>query len=129
MLGLTSILKIAETRCWNTRPDCESNIQEAQLIAHAKHPLLITDFAGWGFANFLAILNESKATNADIIYCKGEIQVKTEEIHRNAYSEIYIVQASDKLVQTLKTPCGEKMLPLKKEANVMSPQTWQIKLQ
>ena len=128
LLGITSILKIEEARCWNTRPDCESNIQEAQLIARAKHPLLITDFSGWGFANFVAIINESKATNADIIYCKGGIQNKIEEIKSKAYSEIYLVHASDKLVQNLKSQLGENMFPLKKEANVMSPQIWQIKI-
>jgi uncharacterized membrane protein len=128
LLGITSIVKIGNTRCWNTRPDCESNIQEAQLIALANHPLLITDFSGWGFANFLAILNESKATNADIVYCNGEIQANLEEINSKAYSEIYVVQASEKLVQKLKSKFGENMVPLKKEANVLSPQIWQINL-
>jgi uncharacterized membrane protein len=128
LLGITSILKIEEGRCWNTRPDCESNIQEAHLIAHAEHPLLITDFGGWGFANFIAVLNGSKARNADIMYCKGEIQDKIEEIKSKAYSEIYLVQPSEKLVKNLRLLLGERMLPLKKEANVMSPQIWQIKL-
>jgi hypothetical protein len=128
LLSITSILKIEEARCWNTRPDCESNIQEAQLIAHAKRPLLITDFSGWGFPNFLGVINESKAIHADIMYCKGGIRDKIEEIRSKAYSEIYVTQASNELVQNLQTQFAENMVPLKKEANMLSPQIWQIKL-
>jgi hypothetical protein len=128
LLGITSILKMENTRCWNTRPDCESNIEEAQIIASAEYALLITDFGGWGFANFIAVLNESKAANTDIIYSKGEIKDMKEEIKSKAYSDIYVVQASDKLVHELKSEFGESMMPLKKEANPMSPQIWEIKL-
>lgn len=127
ILGVTSILKIEKNRCWMTRPDCESNIQEAQLISQARRPLLITDFSGWGFINFLAVINESKVKDAAVMYCKGTIPDIREKIAGKAYSDIYVIQASDTLVQHVKTQFGESMLPYRKEVNVFSQQIWQIK--
>src|SRR3712207_2665887 len=70
-LGIESILTIAGNRCLNTPLDCESNIEEAQLISHAAHPLIITDCNSLGSDNFFAVLNESKATKSDFLYNEG----------------------------------------------------------
>jgi uncharacterized membrane protein len=128
ILGVASILKIGANRCWNTRPDCGSNVEEAQLISSASQPLLLTDFGGWGFPNFLAVINESKAKNSGIIYCKGEIPDIIELIKGKSYSDIFIMQASDKLAEKLKGQFGERMLAQKQQPNPMSPQIWRIKL-
>lgn len=127
-LGITSILKIAANRCWNTSPDCESNVEEAQLISHAAHPLIITGFSGYGIERFFAVLNDSKATKADILYCKGNIPNLKEIIAGKAYSEIYVLKASDKLAQQIKSQFGKTMLPYRKETNMMTEQIWQMKL-
>ena len=127
-LGLGSIFKIASNRCWNTSPDCEYRIEEAQLISHAAHPLIITDFSNPGFGRTLSVLHDSKATKSDIMYCKGTIPNLKEKIAGKPYSDIYVLAASDTLVQQVKSQFGKSMLPYRKETNMMSPQIWQIKL-
>lgn len=127
-LGIASIWKTSTNRCWNTSPDCEYRIEEAQLIAHAGHPLIITDFSGLGIDRSLSVLNDSKATKADIMYCKGTIPNLKEKIAGKAYSEIFVFAASDTLVQQIKSQFGKTMLPYRKETSRMSPQIWQIKL-
>ncbi len=127
-LGTASILKIAANRCWNTSPDCEYRIEEAQLISHAAYPLIITDFSGLGFDRTLSVLNDSKATKADIMYCKGTIPNLKEKIAGKAYSEIYLLAVSDTLVHQIKSQFGKSVLPYRKETSMMSPQIWQIKL-
>ncbi len=128
LVGIVSILKISANRCWITSPDCESNIEEAQLISSAVHPLIITDFNKFGLFNFFAVLHDSKATKADIIYCKGTIPDLKEKIAGKAYSEIDILQASDTLAQQVKSQFGKSMMPYRKEVNIFSPQIWQTKL-
>jgi hypothetical protein len=127
-LGIASILKIAGNRCWNTSPDCQYRIEEAELISQAANPLIITDFSGLGFDRTLSVLNDSKATKADIMYCKGIIPNLKEKIVGKAYSEICVFAASDTLVQQIKSQFGKSMLPYRKETTMISPQVWQIKL-
>lgn len=126
--GIASILKIAANRCWNTSPDCEYRIEEAQLISRAAHPLVITDFNGLGFDRSLGVLNDSKAKKADIMYCKGTVPNLKEKIAGKAYSEIFVFAASDTLVKQIKSQFGKTLLPYRKETSMMAPQVWQIKL-
>lgn len=62
------------------------------------------------------------------IYCKEAISYIKEKIEGKDYSELFVVQASDSLVQNLKSQFKERMLPQKKEINIMSPQIWKIEL-
>jgi hypothetical protein len=127
--GIASILKIAATRCWNTSPDCKYRIEESELISYAAHPLIITDSGTLGtLGRFLSVLNDSKATKADIMYCNGTIPNLTEKIAGKAYSDIYVFAASDTIVQQMKSQFGKTMLPFRKEPTMIAPQIWQIKL-
>jgi uncharacterized membrane protein len=126
--GINSILKIAATRCWNTSPDCEYRIEESQLISSAAHSLIITDFNGLGFGRTLSVLNDSKATKADIMYCKGTIPNLKDKIASKTYSEILVMAASDTLVQQIKSQFATTMLPYRKEPTMFAPQIWRIKL-
>lgn len=128
ILGIVSMLRIATSPCWMTRPDCDANVEETQIISQASHPLIITDFSGFGFVNFLAVLNESKAKNADIMFCQGKIPNVKEMITRNNYSDIYLIKASDTLAQQVKSQFGESMIPHRTEVNMFSPQIWHVKL-
>jgi len=127
LFGIASILKIGEHRCWMTSPNCKANIEEAQLISKADHPLIITSFKT-GLVNFLAVLHDSRAKNADIMCCKGTIPNLKEKIAGKAYSEIDVLRASDSLAQQVKSQLGQSMLPYRKQVNRFSPQIWQIKL-
>jgi len=127
LFGIASILKIEANRCWMTSPNCKSNIEEAQLISDANHPLIITNFKP-GLVNFLAVLHDSRAKNADIMYCKGTLPNLKEKIAGKAYSEIDVLQASDTLAKQVKSQFGTSMLPYRKKVDRFSPQIWQIKL-
>jgi hypothetical protein len=127
-LGLLSIFKISETRCWNTSPDCGSNIEEAQFISHAERPLLITDFNKFGLVNFLAVINEAKLSNADVMYCKGEVPDIYAKAKANAYSDIYVIHASDSLASAVQAQFGKSMLPFRKEVPPFSSQIWHVRL-
>jgi uncharacterized membrane protein len=127
LLGIASIFKIDGNRCWMGRLDCGPNIEAAQLISNAAHPLIITDFGDWGFTNFLGILNDSKAMKADIMYSKGKIAGIKETIMGKGYSDLYVIEASDTLTQQIQSQFGERMLPLRKEVNRYTHQIWQIK--
>jgi uncharacterized membrane protein len=126
--GLASILKIAATRCWNTSPDCGYRTEESALISHAAHPLIITDFDGLGFDRTISVFNDSKATKADIMYCKGTIPNLKEKIAGKTYSEIDVMAASDTLVQQMRLQFGKNMQPYRDEPTMFAPQIWQIKL-
>jgi hypothetical protein len=125
--GVASILKIEANRCWMTSPNCKSNIEEARLISSAKHPLIVTDFK-YKLVNFLTVLHDSRAKNADILYCKGTLANIKEEIAGKGYSEIDVVQVSDTLAQRIKSQFGNNMLPCRKKTDRFYPQIWQIKL-
>lgn len=130
-LSITSIFEIASNRCWNTSPACISNTQESLVISQSAHPLIITEFREGGFFqfyNFLAVLNDSQARNADVMLCKGVLADLKGQIASKGYSEIYIVQASESLTQQVKAQFGESMHPVKREVNMFSPQLWRIKL-
>lgn len=131
--GLISTIKIAEKRCWNTSPDCQSIINVAQVISQASYPLIITDLGGfgeYGFDNFLSTINESKSKNAEILYCKGAIPDIRKQLAGKAYSEIFVIQASDEFITTLKAQFGNNFFLYKKEDNAFYPQMiWKIKFE
>jgi uncharacterized membrane protein len=131
IMGISTTLKTAEKRCWNTTPDCPSVIEIARVISQSSKPLIITDFGGidgYGFMNFLAILNESRSGNADIMYCKGAIPDMKVKIKGKEYSEVYVIQSSDELVQNLKSNLGEDMVLYRKlDDAVFSHKIWKIK--
>jgi len=125
-LGILSVLVIADQGCWNTSRNCEPNVEEARLISQAPHPLVITDFSGAGLVNFMAVLNKSKAKNADVIYANGTLQNLKQEMASNRFSEIYVIEASESLTHQLKLQFGENMVPLRKNINMFTPQIWRI---
>jgi hypothetical protein len=92
--------------------------------------LIITDFngGGAGFATFLAVLNDAKAKQADIMYSKESIPNLQEKIAGKAYSEIYVLEASETLIQQVKSQYGKSMLPYKKELDMFSSPIWYVQL-
>ena len=126
--GIASILKIENNSCWNTRPDCESNVETAQIISTAPHPLLITDFNSAGIPNFLAIVNKAGSKNMDVMYCKGAIPDIKKQIAGKNYSDIYVFHASEELAKKISKQFGHDMKADRKSVWMFSPQIWQIKL-
>ena len=127
-MGLVSIFKISEIRCWNTSPDCTSNVEEARYISTAEHPLLITDFNKFGLANFLAVINDARLTNADVVYCKGNVPDIKSPAEANGYTDVYVIHASDSLAAAVQAQFGGRLLPFRKEVPLWSSQIWHAKL-
>jgi len=56
------------------------------------------------------------------MYCKGTTPNIKQTITGKAYSEIYVLEASDTLTQQVKSKFRKSMLAYRKEANMFSPQ-------
>jgi uncharacterized membrane protein len=127
ILGITSIMHMDEKRCWNTSPDCDSNVENARLISNAAHPLVITDFNHSEFTNLLVLINAVKGNNMDILYCKESIPDIKEKVKAKGYSDIFVVDASDTLVQHLKAQFGGNFALYSKEAGRWNRPIWRIR--
>lgn len=55
------------------------------------------------------------------MYCKGTTPNIKQTITGKAYSEIYVLEASDTLTQQVKSQVGKSMLAYCKEAIMFSP--------
>jgi uncharacterized membrane protein len=109
-IGITSIMKISHKKCWYTRDDCNIAVEDAQLISGASRPLVITDFSYYcGMGDFIVVLTECTSDSIDILYASPDIKDVRGLIGERKYSDIYVVHASNELVQNLKSQFGEKM--------------------
>ena len=128
IVSILSILTISKTRYWflGGRVYQQVYIEDANFISKATKPLLITDYSfriGW--VDFSVVMNECKSENVDILRASPDIKEVEQKISDKKYSDIYVIHASPKLVQNLKSQFGEKMDSLKVEG--VSP-IWQINL-
>jgi uncharacterized membrane protein len=122
IVGIVSILSISKDRFWSMHYFCKANVEEAQMFSSAKKPLLITDFSfplELRLGGLMTVLNECKSENIDILRAAPDIKNLSEKIPEKEYSEIYVVHASDELVQNLQMQFGEKMDSLK-----LKDQSW-----
>jgi uncharacterized membrane protein len=127
IVGIVSVLSISRDRFWGMHW-CKANVEEAQLFSSDSKPLLITDFSfplGLGLGGLMTVLNECESENIDILRASPDIDNLSEKIPEKEYSEIYVVHASDELVQNLKIQFGEKMDSLKLKDQSWS-KLWQI---
>ncbi len=106
--GIFSIFEISDSRCWMTRNDCLSIIEDARLFSDASSPLIITDFS-LKMGGFMVILAECGSENIDILYASPDIDDVRKKIYGKEYSEVFVVHSSDQLVQNLRSQFGEKM--------------------
>ena len=128
ILGLFSILLISKDRCWDVPLNCENNIEDARLFSSSNRPLLITDCRlplNIGIGGFMAIMNECTSNSIDIMQTSQDVTRIKEKIPEKYYSEVYLVYATDELVNNMKLQFGEKMDSLEIEG--ISP-IWQINL-
>ncbi|MBN1415744.1 MAG: glycosyltransferase family 39 protein [Bacteroidales bacterium] len=125
IMGIISILAISKSRNWYIGRQ-QVYIEDAHLISKAEKPLLITDYAfRTGMVDFMVVLIECKSENVDILRADPDIENMEEKLSHKDYAEIYVIHASEKLVENLKSQFGEKMEALKVEG--ISPM-WQINI-
>jgi uncharacterized membrane protein len=125
ILGIVSVLTISKYRYWYHGGYWQQvYIEDARLFSKAEKPLLITDYSfRIGMVDFMVVINECDSDNIDILRVSSDIENVEEILIDKNYSEIYITQASNELVENLKSRFGEKMDSLKVEG--ISPM-WQI---
>jgi uncharacterized membrane protein len=125
ILGIVSILAISKSRSWYIGRQ-QVYIEDAHLISKAEKPLLITDYSfRIGMVDFMVVLIECNSENIDILRASHDIENMEEKLLDRDYSEIYVIHASEKLVENLKSQFGEKMNSLKIDG--ISPM-WQINI-
>jgi len=127
ILGIVSIFHISKFRCWSAfEKPCLQRIKEAQLFSNNEKPLLITNYAHWqGLNGFYGLITQCESENIDILRASSDIQNVKDMLTHKIYTDIYVVYASNELIQNLKSQFGERMESLEIEG--ISP-IWQINL-
>jgi uncharacterized membrane protein len=107
----------------------QSDINNSALLSRSDSSLLISDMktlfqSSTGAPSILTFTNAVKSDKVDILRVKPDIQNIKEYFDSTAYNHIYVLNASQKLINNLKSQLGEKMdsLALKGFRN-----EWQIK--
>ncbi len=126
IIGISSILTISKSRHWFIGYNQQLYIEDAHLISMAKKPLLITDYSfNIGMVDFIVVLKECQSENIDILRASPDIKNVEEKLFDTEYSKIYVIHASNKLIENLKSQFGERMDSLKVEGITSM---WQINL-
>jgi uncharacterized membrane protein len=129
-LGITTDFYMADNYAHNMY---QSDINNSALLSRSDNSLLISDmktlFQGGGsvaasIPSILAFTNACKSDKIDILRVKPDIQNIKEYFDSTAYNHIYVLNASQKLINNLKSQFGEKMDSLALEG---FKNEWQIK--
>ena len=124
-LSSISILKITSNRCHLHMSDCQQCIDATHLFSNATHPLIVTDYTAFGgIGKFFELMAECDSENLDILRVWNDIDYAVDLIEDKEYSEIYIVYASDRILQDLSLQFGERLVLIKPGG--LTP-LWQIR--
>jgi uncharacterized membrane protein len=125
-ISLISVGNITKHRCWSAfENECKDCVDESALFSKNGKPLLITDFSHWmGLNGFFELIIQCESKNIDILRASPEIEHVQQLIDAKGYSDIYVVQASDSLINNLKRQYGERMVSIK---NIRVSSLWHIK--
>ena len=108
VISSISVLKFSTNRCYLDMSDGQDCIEISHIFSSADHPLIITDYSVYaGIGKFFELISECNSENIDILRVWDNIDYAVEVIKEKKYSEIYIVHASDKLIQELALQFGE----------------------
>jgi len=125
VISSVSILKITSNRCHHALPDCQQIIETEELFLNTDKPLLITDYTYWaGIDGFFRLTAEWDIENLDILRVWDNIDYAAEVINEKKYSAIYVVYASDKLMQDLSLQFGNRLELIKPDKRTP---IWQIR--
>ena len=106
----------------------QSDIRNSALISRSDNSLLISDmkalFLGGDAASILAFTNACKSDKIDILRVNPDVKNIREYFDSTAYKQIFVLNASQKLINNLKSQLGGKMdsITMKGFTN-----EWQIK--
>ena len=125
IIGLVSILTISNRRYWYLGGDWQQVfIEDARLFSNSTQPLVVTDFKPWMGLNWaMVVFGDCDSDSIDILRGSAIDDNLKERIPMENYSDIYVFQATDELVENLKLQFGERMDSL--EIKGISPM-WKI---
>lgn len=110
LLGVISIVRFSDRYFFSL---FQGQINNAALLSKSDHPLFISDMnALWPGADaggVLAFMNECESDNIDVLRVTSDIKNIEDYYDSTAYSDIYVLQASNELIENLKSQLGEKM--------------------
>lgn len=130
-IGVYSIYTISNYRYWYIGGNWEQEfVDNAELLSKAPKPLLITDFmwmnSPWeGPMHTMEILANCTSNNIFVLRVSSDKQELESIISKNNFSDIFVINASDKLLENLKKQFGKRLqiLPGKQ-----GPPRWRIVL-
>jgi uncharacterized membrane protein len=109
-------------------PTRQKEIRNSTMLSKSEKSLLISDFKTLSYedqpASILAFTNACKSEEIDILRVKSDIQNIKKYFDGNYYKNIFVLNASQKLINNLKSQLGEKMDSLALEG---FKNEWQIK--
>ena len=131
-ISVYSIYSISEQRYWYIGGDWEQEfVDNADLLSKSKKPLMITDFmwmnSPWeGPMHSIEILANCSSDNIDVLRVSSDIKQIESIIPKDLYSDVYVINASDKLLENLKIQFGQRFQILPGQ---QGPPRWKIILQ
>jgi uncharacterized membrane protein len=131
VISLYSVITISQYRYWYLGGDWEQEfVDNAELLSKAKKPLLITDFIRlnniWeGPMHTMEVLVNCSSDKIDVLRASPDVKQLDSIIRQNHYSDIYVIYASDQLLENLKEQFGERMQIL---PGRQGPPRWKILL-
>jgi uncharacterized membrane protein len=127
VFGIISNIRISQSKNWGLSPTFD--FSPVRYIENAERCLLISDFTApgkrIGVTMFLMIINEIKTKNVDILYTSPDDQQIESKITKNKYTAIYVLYASEKLLDNLKSQFENQLIQI--ESPELYYPFWQIK--
>jgi hypothetical protein len=131
LISIYSVITIAKYRYWYLGGDWEQEfVDNATLLSTAEKPLMITDFirlnSPWdGPMHSMEVLANCSSEKIDVLRVSPDVQEIETMIPDNIYTDIFVIYASDKLLENLKKQFGKRLEILPGE---QGPPRWKVNL-
>ncbi len=131
VISIYSVFTISKYRYWYLGGDWEQEfVDNATLLSTSEKPLMITDFirlnSPWdGPMHSMEVLANCNSEKIDVLRVSPDIQGIETMIPKNIYTDIFVIYASDELLENLKNQFGERLEILPGE---QGPPRWKVNL-
>lgn len=126
-LGIFSIYQTSQSKNWYIHPAYD--FTPIHYIENAEECLLVTDFESPnnnGITAFLMVANEIQYGDIDILRTTSDNPAIEELIYEKSYSDIYVIYASEQLLENLSEQFGDRLTQID-DPDLYNP-FWRIKL-
>mgnify|MGYP001767154785 CR=1 FL=1 len=131
VISIYLVLAISKYRYWYLGGDWEQEfVDNATLLSTSEKPLMIKDFISLnstldGPMHSMEVLANCCSEEIDVLRVSPDVQAIENLIPENIYSDIYVIYASDELLENLKNQFGERLQILEGE---QGPPRWKLSL-